>query len=429
MILKGNQRGGARQLAAHLLKDENEHIDVHELRGFMASDLHGAFAEAHAIARGTNCKQFLFSLSLNPPQREAVPADSFVKAADAAEKRLGLEGQPRAIVFHEKEGRRHAHVVWSRIAPESMTAVNLPWYKNKLSQLSRELYLEHGWEMPRGLRDPLLRDPLNFTRAEWQQALRTDRDPREIKQAIQDAWDQSDGVKAFRAALGEQGFTLARGDRRGFVVMDYTGEVYALSRWAGVRAKDVKERLGQPDRLPSVDQVKKQLRQRLRPRLKKLIENQKAEHAREREPLTRAQRKMAQAHKAERRRLEKALEARWARETEARQARLHKGLRGLWDWLSGRAKQVREQNRMEAWEALKRDQSERDDLIARQLDERQALQQDILELRERQQDERADLAADLGTAMKLEGRKAAVRKQMRRVVNDERNRRDRGLGR
>jgi len=420
MIVKGNQRGGARQLAAHLLKDENEHIDVHELRGFMADDLRGAFAEAHAIAKGTNCKQFLFSMSLNPPSYEAVSTDSFVKAADAAEKRLGLEGQPRAIVFHEKEGRRHAHVVWSRIDPENMTAINLPWYKNKLSGLSRELYLEHGWDMPPGLRDPLLRNPLNFTQAEWQQALRTDRDPREIKQAIQDAWDQSDGVKAFRAALGERGFTLARGDRRGFVVIDYTGEVYSLARWAGVRSKEVKERLGRPNRLPGVDQVRKQLKQRMRPRLKKLIREQKAEHAREREPLTRAKREMAETHGRERTQLEKALAARWARETEERQARLHKGLKGVWDWLSGRAKQIREQNRMEAWEALKRDQNERDSLIAGQLDERRALQQDILELRERQRDERADLAADIGAAVKLEGRKAAYQKRMRRSAEQER---------
>ena len=58
MILKGSQRGGARQLSAHLLKDENEHIDLVELRGFMASDLTGALDEAHAIAKGTKCQQF-----------------------------------------------------------------------------------------------------------------------------------------------------------------------------------------------------------------------------------------------------------------------------------------------------------------------------------------------------------------------------------
>ena len=40
MILKGSQRGGAKQLAQHLLKtEENEHVAVHELRGFIAESL------------------------------------------------------------------------------------------------------------------------------------------------------------------------------------------------------------------------------------------------------------------------------------------------------------------------------------------------------------------------------------------------------
>ena len=43
MILKGSQRGGAKQLAAHLLKvEENEHVEVYELEGFIADDLEGA---------------------------------------------------------------------------------------------------------------------------------------------------------------------------------------------------------------------------------------------------------------------------------------------------------------------------------------------------------------------------------------------------
>lgn len=37
MILEGFQRAGALQLARHLLKTgENEHVEVHELRGFAA---------------------------------------------------------------------------------------------------------------------------------------------------------------------------------------------------------------------------------------------------------------------------------------------------------------------------------------------------------------------------------------------------------
>ena len=91
-------------------------------------------------------------LSLSPPIGAKVSEEEFERAADQAEQALGLDGQPRAIVFHEKEGRRHAHVVWSRIDPATMTAINLPHFKRKLTALSRELYLENNWTLPDGLR-------------------------------------------------------------------------------------------------------------------------------------------------------------------------------------------------------------------------------------------------------------------------------------
>ncbi|MEQ9314408.1 MAG: hypothetical protein RLN72_01065, partial [Henriciella sp.] len=114
MILKGSQRGGGQALAVHLMRtDENEHVEVHELRGFAADDLPGAFKEAQAVSRATRCRQFLFSLSLNPPDTENVPVAVFEAAIDRVEEKVGLDGQPRVVVFHEKEGRRHAHCVWS----------------------------------------------------------------------------------------------------------------------------------------------------------------------------------------------------------------------------------------------------------------------------------------------------------------------------
>ncbi len=51
MILKGNQRGGGRHMALHLLNAEaNEHVNVHEVSGFMANDVLGAFNEIHAVS-------------------------------------------------------------------------------------------------------------------------------------------------------------------------------------------------------------------------------------------------------------------------------------------------------------------------------------------------------------------------------------------
>ena len=70
MILKGSQRGHGAQLAAHLLNaHDNDHIDVHQLRGFLAEDLEGAFAEIEATALGTRSVQpFSASRSTRPPR-------------------------------------------------------------------------------------------------------------------------------------------------------------------------------------------------------------------------------------------------------------------------------------------------------------------------------------------------------------------------
>ena len=77
MILHGNQRGGAENLALHLLRAENEHVEVHELRGFVSNNLVSALGEAYAVSRGTRAKKFLFSLSLNPPPAENVSTQAF----------------------------------------------------------------------------------------------------------------------------------------------------------------------------------------------------------------------------------------------------------------------------------------------------------------------------------------------------------------
>jgi len=54
MILKASQRGGGKQLGLHLTNThDNEHVEVHEVRGFVSSDVTGAFKEAYAISKAT----------------------------------------------------------------------------------------------------------------------------------------------------------------------------------------------------------------------------------------------------------------------------------------------------------------------------------------------------------------------------------------
>ena len=166
MILEGNERGYGAEPARH------DHVTLHAVNGFVADDLFGAFAAAEAISNATQCQKYLFSLSLNPPPDTDVSIEDFEKAIAQAEVRLGLTGQPRAIVFHEKNGWRYAHAVWSRIDGDRLKAINIPYYKRKLCSLSQELYQMHSWEMPEGFRDAAKRDPLNYKRQEADQAKR-----------------------------------------------------------------------------------------------------------------------------------------------------------------------------------------------------------------------------------------------------------------
>lgn len=429
MILKGSQRAGGAQLAAHLLNErDNDHVTLGEIRGFASDDLHGAFKEAQAVASGTRCKQYLFSLSLNPPIGANVSEREFERVADAAEKALGLEGQPRAMVFHEKEGRRHAHVVWSRIDPNEMRAINLAHFKNKLTALSRELYLEHGWQLPNGLKPDGLRNPLNFSLDEWQRAKREGIDPREIKTAFRDAWNRSDSQAAFANALAEYGYFLAKGDRRGFVAVDLNGNVHAVARTAGVKAKDVAHKLGDPAALPQVSKVADELKQRQSDQLKRFIGEVKARHAAQLAPLEEKRAQVRSAHQGERARLKVKQEERWQAETEVRANRVRTGFAGLIDKITGKAKAIKEQNRLEAFEGLRRDQRQRDRLISDQMIERRALQSQFNELRNRQMQDRRVLARDVMSALRQSERlKAARERESNRTPDPAHPRRKRGI--
>lgn len=394
MILIGNQRGGGRDLAAHLLSGENDHVTVHEVRGFAADDVQGAFQEAHALSLGTRCKQFLFSLSFNPPPRENVSTEAFEDAIARAEAKLGLTNQPRVIVFHEKEGRRHAHAVWSRIDIEEMKAVQLSYSHRKLQDLSRELYLEHGWRMPEGLADRSRSDPRNFTLDEWQQAKRQGSDPRAIKTTLQDAWAISDNKAALVHALKERGYSLARGDRRGYVAVDHAGEVYALPKWAGVKTKDVRARLGEADTLPSLEEAKATFAKEMQPALtrweRELQERIDTNHAR----YETHKRGLIERQAAERKTLFDGIENRRIRETQARQERFRTGLAGFWDKLRGEHRRLKEENEKDAYDALLRDRRHKDDLIFAQLEARRALQDRHKQDLERLEEQRRSLAED-----------------------------------
>lgn len=409
MILKASQRGGATALGQHLLKAENEHVEIHEMRGFVSDDLMGAMKETQAVAKGTRCKQFLFSVSLNPPESANVGIDVFESAIDRIEQANGLSGQPRMIVFHEKEGRRHAHAVWSRIDADTMTARPLPFFKSKLRDLSRSLYLEHGWSLPRGLMDSKERDPHNFSLSEWQQAKRMGKDPRELKAAIQECWATSGNGQAFAKALESRGLYLARGDRRAHVAVTYEGEVLSIARMIGLKVKDVAAKLGKADDLRSVDDTRTHIANAVAPRLEKLLAIAATAEARELSPLDERRIAMKEQHASERQKLDDGQRKRAMAEAKTRSERLRHGMAGLWDRMTGQHGRTVKQNETEAYQTFRRDRQQRNELTAAQMKDRRSLQREIVAVRVRHASRTSELYRDLARQNEMRQRDDTLR--------------------
>jgi hypothetical protein len=124
MIIKGKSRADPHQLATHLGNAEkNERVSLIETRGTIAQDLRGALVEMDALAAGTKCQRSLYHAAISPEPPHVLTPKQRAEAVDALEKKLGLDGHARIVVMHEKLGRRHIHVVWSRIDIEK-NAVN-----------------------------------------------------------------------------------------------------------------------------------------------------------------------------------------------------------------------------------------------------------------------------------------------------------------
>jgi len=382
---------------------DNEHVRLHELRGFASDNLHGAFKEAEAISKATRCKQYLFSLSLNPPEGQSASDSVFTDTLDRIEKKLGLEGQPRAAVFHEKDGRTHLHCVWSRIDGQTLMARPLPFFKNRLMEVSRELYLEQGWKMPRGFENAAERDPRNFSLAEWQQAKRQGIDPRWLKSTLQDCWKQSDNAQSFAASLNRYGFALAKGDRRSHVIVDHTGEVYALPRMLGLKTKEVRARMGDGADLADVAAIKAQISERMVPALRRHIAQSRNQFRERSATLGQYKAEMTQLHRDARVKLDDRHKHEWDAQTLERVTRLPKGMRGLWHRITGKYQETRRQNEREAQAQRERQAQERQKLIENQLEQRQVLQTQFRDLRRRQAETLLELRRDVGRFLKLSG--------------------------
>lgn len=272
MVPKASQRANGRQLATHLLNaHDNERVEVAHIRGTIASDLAGAIEEWHAISKVTRCKKFLYSLSINPdPRQGPLTRRQYRDYIARVERKLKLTDQPRAIVFHKKEGREHCHVVWSRIIASERKAVQISHDRFALQAVTKAFARDHGLTLPAAQRDrgssheapPVI--PLTLHEKHQQERTGISRDERSA--VITRLWHDAPDGNAFVTSLAQAGYRLARGDSVPYAVVDRCGEIHSLPRQIkGVRTRDLRERLTgyPPETLPSATTLKHEIRTRI----------------------------------------------------------------------------------------------------------------------------------------------------------------------
>lgn len=131
IILKGSQRGYGSNLAAHLTNArKNDHVEVVDIRGTAAENLHGALLEMEATAHGTKCKQPFFHAIVNPPESANLTREQFAASFDKIEADMGLAYHPRAAVFHEKNRQDSPAPI--------VKAKNMDHFKSRLRETSQE---------------------------------------------------------------------------------------------------------------------------------------------------------------------------------------------------------------------------------------------------------------------------------------------------
>jgi len=263
MIISGGSRGNWRFFSKHLMNTkDNERVRVVEFRGVGADNVLDAFREMDAVASGTRCHNFFYHADMNPRENEHLTPEQWDKAVDTLERNLGLDGQPRFVVEHEKEGRVHRHVIWSRIDVDSMTARNDSLTYRKHEQAAREIEKQCGLEPVASVltkdrdTDRPARRPKNWEKF---RGTKSGLDPEQVEKEVTALWHESDTSTAFQSALKENGYILCKGDRRDFCIVDPAGDEHSLARRiSGARAAEIRERLKDIDRdaLPTVEEAR-----------------------------------------------------------------------------------------------------------------------------------------------------------------------------
>lgn len=259
MIVGGKSSTG-RGLGAYLTEGKNEKAEIWELQSGRR-DLTKAIDDWRSYAHGTNAEKPIYHAWLAPSDGDrALTREEWDKAIALFEKEMGLEGQPRAIIHHQPQDEReagHIHLVYSRI--QDGKAISNSWdylhHQKARAEMEKAFDLAHVYAP---LLDDEPRRAQSFDQDAKEQGKRLGIDAKEIKAEVSEIYRSADSGRAFVAGLEDAGYSLARGDSRNYVILDEAGGVHSLSRMAGVKVAELRDRLRDypAHGLPSVDEAR-----------------------------------------------------------------------------------------------------------------------------------------------------------------------------
>ena len=272
MIIGGTSSTGD-TLASYLMMGKNDNAELWELQSGR-DDLAKAIGDWAALVNGTNAEKPIYHAWLRPSDTDPVISrEEWDKIFIIFEKAMGLEGQPRAVIFHSGKGKGeqgHIHLAYLRIKngkliSDSNNYVN---HQNARIAIEKMLKLEHVYS-PHLDRDELRRaQSLNKNAIE--QGKRLNIDPREVKAKVTELYQTANSGRDFVVALESEGYILARGDQRvnAYMIIDKAGGVYSLTRTASIKAAELRKTLQDYPLLvlPSVKEARKQAQDRAKRR-------------------------------------------------------------------------------------------------------------------------------------------------------------------
>lgn len=192
---------------------------------------------------------YSFSLAWHPEQ--SPDKKEMIDASMSTLDKLGLTEHQAVIVYHNETKHRHVHVICNLVNPDTGKTARVSHDQLKLSKWAEEYEIKTGQvycndRVENNRKREELAQQKSDTQEKTQSAIVKHREKRNIRaDLVQSLYERSDSGQAFRSALEENDLTLAKGDRRGFVLVDNNGDIFSLSRQLkGQRASDIKSRLG-----------------------------------------------------------------------------------------------------------------------------------------------------------------------------------------